>query len=227
MGGKAFYQNHNLAISGGTKTTNYRISYSRDDENGLLVGNGFNRNNFKLRLDQKVTDRLSFSANAGYSFTKIKGGGTAEEGILGNVVMYRPTTGLGDPAGVPDDGELSWEELLLADEDQVSGLVNVETQSLAQHRLTATGNLVLNTAIDYKLTEGLTLRLLGGMSLDNKRREEFDMLQSSQIRSHGGPYGLIRIEDNKKYNNTSLLTYKTNIRDNHDISLMVGSGVCS
>ena len=60
--------------------------------------------------------------------------------------MYRPTTGLGDPASVPDDGELSWEELLLADQDQVSGLVNVETQSLAQHRLTATGNLVLNAA---------------------------------------------------------------------------------
>ena len=78
LGGRAYYQNHNIAISGGTKTTNYRLSYSRDDEKGLLVGNGFNRNNFKLRLDQKVTDKLSFSSNAGYSFTNIKGGGTSE-----------------------------------------------------------------------------------------------------------------------------------------------------
>lgn len=222
LGGSAYYQNHNISINGGTKTTNYRISYSRDDEKGLLVGNGFNRNNFKLRLDQKVNDKLSFSSNASYSFTNIKGGGTTEEGILGNVVMYRPTTGLGDPAGVPIAGELSWEELLLADQDQVSGLVNVETQSQAQHRLTATGNLVLNTAVDYKLMEGLTLRLLGGMSLDNKRREEFDMLKSSQIQSHGGPYGFIQIDDNKKYNNTTLLTYKTTYRENHEINLMVG-----
>ena len=222
LGGRAYYQNHNISINGGTKTTNYRISYSRDDEDGLLVGNGFNRNNFKLRLDQKVTDKLSFSSNAGYSFTNIKGGGTSEKSILGNVVMYRPTTGLGDPASVPADGELSWEELLLADEDQVSGLVNVETQSLAQHRLKATGNLVLNVAVDYKLMEGLTLRLLGGMSLDNRRTEEFDYSKSSEMITHGGPFGLIRIEDNKKYNNTSLLTYKTTIRDDHEISLMVG-----
>lgn len=222
LGGNAYYQNHNISINGGTKTTNYRISYTRDDEKGLLVGNGFNRNNFKLRLDQKVTDKLSFSSNASYSFTKITGGGTAEEGILGNVVMYRPTTGLGDPASVPVADELSWEELLLADQDQVSGLVNVETQSQAQHRLTATGNLVLNAAVDYKLMEGLTLRLLGGMSLDNNRREEFDMLKSSQMASSGGPYGFIRIEDKKKYNNTSLLTYKTTIMDKHEISIMVG-----
>jgi TonB-dependent starch-binding outer membrane protein SusC len=222
LGGNAYYQNHNISINGGTKTTSYRISYSRDDEKGLLVGNGFSRNNFKLRLDQKVTDKLSFSSNASYSFTKIKGGGTSEKSILGNVVMYRPTTGLGDPASVPTDGELSWEELLSADEDQVSGLVNVEAESLAQHRLTATGNLVLNAALDYKITSDLTLRLLGGMSLDDKRREEFDNMKSSEVRTHGGPFGLIRIEGNKKYNNTSLLTYKKTFRDIHEMSVMVG-----
>ena len=35
LGGGAYYQNHNFAISGGTKTTTYRVSYSRDDEDGL------------------------------------------------------------------------------------------------------------------------------------------------------------------------------------------------
>jgi TonB-dependent starch-binding outer membrane protein SusC len=222
LGGNAYYQNHNISINGGTKTTNYRISYTRDDENGLLVGNGFNRNNFKLRLDQKVTDRLSFSSNASYSFTNIKGGGTTTEGKLESIVMYRPTTGLGVPGSVPTTGELTWEELLLAQEDDISGLANVETQSRAQHRLTATGNLVLNAAVDYKLMEGLTLRLMGGMTIENKRTEAFDNLQSTTIASHGGPFGSIRLDDKKKYSNTTLLTYKTTIMDNHEISLMAG-----
>jgi TonB-dependent starch-binding outer membrane protein SusC len=46
LGGGAYYQNHNIAINGGTKTTSYRLSYSHDDEEGLLAGNGFDRNNF-------------------------------------------------------------------------------------------------------------------------------------------------------------------------------------
>jgi len=222
LGGGAYYQNHNIAINGGTKTTSYRLSYSHDDEEGLLAGNGFDRNNFKLRLDQKVTDKLSFSSNASYSITNVRGGGTSEKSILNNVVMYRPISGLGDPSVGPAPGEQDYQEFLQSDADQVSGLVNIATESLAKHRLKANGVIVFNAAIDYKLTPKLTLRLLGGMTLDNQRREEFDDLNSSEVITHGGPFGLIRIEDNKKYNNTSLLTYKTTIRDKHEISVMIG-----
>jgi len=222
LGGGAYYQNHNLAISGGTKLTSYRVSYSRDDEEGLLIGNGYNRNNFKLRLDQKVNEKLSFSSNASYSYTNVKGGGTTTEGKLESIVMYRPTTGLGMEGSEPVGDELSWEELLAAEEDDISGLYNVETQSLAQQRLKSTGNMVFNVSVDYKLLEGLTLRLLGGMSLDNIRSEEFETSKSSKMTSHGKPYGSIDLDDRKKYNNTSILTYKTSIRDNHELSLMVG-----
>lgn len=222
LGGQAYYQNHNISINGGSKSTNYRVSYSRDDEEGLLVGNGFNRNNFKLRLDQKVTEKLSFSTNASYSFTNIKGGGTAKEGKLESIVMYRPTTGLGPIGSEPTDGELSYEELVLAEEDNISGLANVETQSLAQHRLISTGNLVMNLSVDYKLTPDLTLRLLGGMNFDNIRTEEFETLKSTLVRTHGGPYGFIQLDDRKKYNNTTLLTYKKTLGNNNELNLMVG-----
>ena len=221
LGGKAFYQNHNVSINGGTKTTSYRLSYSHDDEEGLLAGNGFDRDNFKLRLDQKVTDKLSFSSNASYSSTNVRGGGTSEKSILNNVIMYRPIAGLGDPSvgGAPD--ELNYDDFLQSDEDQVSGLVNIATESKAKHRLKSNGVMVLNAAVDYQLTSKLTLRLLGGMTLNNQRREEFDDFNSSEVIKAGGPFGLIRMEDNKKYNNTNLLTYKTTIREN-ELSLMVG-----
>jgi TonB-linked SusC/RagA family outer membrane protein len=221
LGGQAFYQNHNVSINGGTKTTSYRLSYSHDDEEGLLAGNGFDRDNFKLRLDQKVTDKLSFSSNASYSSTNVRGGGTSEKSILNNVIMYRPIAGLGDPSvgGAPD--ELNYDDFLQSDEDQVSGLVNIATESKAKHRLKSNGVMVLNAAVDYQLTSKLTLRLLGGMTLNNQRREEFDDFNSSEVIKAGGPFGLIRMEDNKKYNNTNLLTYKTTIREN-ELSLMVG-----
>ena len=60
------------------------------------------------------------------------------------------------------------------------------------------------------------------MSLDNIRSEEFETLKSSKMSSHGAPYGSIDLDDRKKYNNTSILTYKTTIRDDHELTLMVG-----
>jgi TonB-linked SusC/RagA family outer membrane protein len=227
LGSNAYYQNHTIAISGGTKTTNYRLSYSRDDENGLLVTNGFSRDYFKLRLDQKVTERLKFSSNAMYSSTRIRGGGTyfssSTDNALVNLVMYRPTSGLGNPDDpTPVEGEITLEELKYVDQDEISGLTNIETQSKAEHRLRATGDLVLNAAVDYNITQGLTFRLLGGISLENYRQEEFDKLKSRDVISHGGPFGFIRIEDSKKFNNTALLTYTKTFNDLHNINLMAG-----
>lgn len=216
LGGNAYYQNHNISIGGGNQNTNYRLSYSRNDENGLLVNNGFSRNYFKLRLDQKVSDKMRVSANAMYTDTKTTGDGmkNADAGLR-SIVTFRPTSGLGAD-------ELTPEELLQADEDDISGLVNPETQALAEHRLTKRGNIMLNASVDYKLIDGLTFRLLGGMSLDNQRREEFDNLKSRQMLTRGAPYGFIRLTDNKKYNNTALLTYNKTLNKVHSFNVMVG-----
>lgn len=222
LGGNAYYQNHNFAISGGTKTTSYRLSYTHNDEEGLLVGNGYDRDVFALKLNQQVTDRLKFSTNMTYTLSNVKGGGTSEGSILQNVVMYRPTTGLGHPDLPPVDDELTWEELLEQDYDQVSDLVNIETQSLAQHRLDARKSLSLNTNVEYLLTKGLTFSLMGGMSMNNRRQEEFDDLRSSEMISSGGPFGFIRVTDSKKFNNTALLTYITNIDEKHSINVVLG-----
>lgn len=222
LGGYAYYHNHNIHISGGTRTSNYRISYTRDDENGLLIGNGFDRNIFRLKLDQHVSKRLRFSTNVNYSMSNVRGGGTSDGKLLRNVVMYRPTSGLGHPERPPLDDELSWDELLEEDYDAVSDLVNIETEAQAQHRLDSRKNLSLNASVDYELMDGLTLKLLGGLRIDNRRREAFDDLRSSSMRSKGGPFGYIRLTENPKYNNTSLLSYVKTFNNIHSVNLVVG-----
>lgn len=225
LGGNAFYQNHSIAISGGSKLTNYRLNYSYNDEEGLLIGNGFDRNVFRLKLNQQVTDRLKFATNVNYTISNITGGGTSERSILQNVVMYRPTTGLGHPdteTYPPFDNELSLDELLDQDYDNVSDLVNIETQSLAQHRLDARKNLTLNANLDYNLTDNLVLSVLGGMSVNNRRQEEFDDLRSSEMISKGGPFGFINLVESKKYNNTNFLTYIRTFNDIHSVNVVLG-----
>ncbi|GEO03737.1 SusC/RagA family TonB-linked outer membrane protein [Adhaeribacter aerolatus] len=215
FGRNAFHQSHNIGINGGTKTTKYRIGYSRDDEQGIMVANGYSRDYFKLKLDQQVTERLSLSTNILYSQRTTKGAGTSgtqDKGRLKNAVMYRPILGLNE----------SNDDLENLEYDPEVSLSNPITQAEAQYRMKFNKNTVLNASFDYKLTDALTFRLLGGMNLDFDRNEEFDKSGSSDVRSHGGPFGGIEIRDAGKYNNTALLTYKKTFNTKHEVNALIG-----
>ncbi|HEY9342277.1 MAG TPA: TonB-dependent receptor [Hanamia sp.] len=215
FGGSHYHQSHNIGINGGSKTTKYRIGYSRDDEDGLLVSNGYSRNYFKLKLDQKVSEKMTFSTNLMYSQTDIKGAGTAgsqDKGKLKNAIMYKPIQGL--------TGSL--DELLELDFDPEVSLTNINTQALAQQRLKDNRNTVINLSLDYILAKGLTLRTMGGMSLDANRSEEFDTFGSSDTRSAGGPFGGISFLNATKYSNTNLLIYQTRLNNKHQINATLG-----
>jgi TonB-linked SusC/RagA family outer membrane protein len=62
-----FMQNY-VSAEGRSGATNYHISFSNMDESGVLPGQeGFQRNNFRLNLDQSVRPTLQLSGSAFYS----------------------------------------------------------------------------------------------------------------------------------------------------------------
>lgn len=61
----AIMHNHNLDISGGTEKTSYAIGANYFYQEGIMKAkNDYSRLNFRLRLDQKVNDWLSFGVNS-------------------------------------------------------------------------------------------------------------------------------------------------------------------
>ncbi len=214
FGRNALNQSHNVAITGGTKTTKYRISYSRDDEKGVMINTSYKRDYFKLKLDQKVTDKLSLSTNAQYSSSVTEGAGTSgtqDRGSLKNSVMYRPTYGL-----------LGADSILDLDFDPATSLTNPVTNAYSQLRKKNNSNTVINASIDYKLTQDLTLRILGGMTKNLDRNEAFDYSTSSYATTNGGPFGSILYNDAIKLSNTNLITYTKTINGKHDVNAMLG-----
>ncbi|HEX2395388.1 MAG TPA: SusC/RagA family TonB-linked outer membrane protein, partial [Bacteroidales bacterium] len=62
----AFSHVHNLSLSGGTETTNYRASINYRDANGIMITTGNNQFNGRLNLTQKaIKDRLTIDINIG------------------------------------------------------------------------------------------------------------------------------------------------------------------
>lgn len=60
----AFSQVHNIALSGGTPQTSYRVSLNLRDAQGVAINTGFNQLNGRINLTQKaLNDRLKVTMN--------------------------------------------------------------------------------------------------------------------------------------------------------------------
>ena len=68
--GNAGMWNHQLSVSGGTESTQFLISGSYTDQDGIAVGSGFERFTARINVDTKVTSWLRVGAQSTLSHTK-------------------------------------------------------------------------------------------------------------------------------------------------------------
>ena len=63
-------QSHALSARGGTKHTKFRASLSYLDDEGVLLTDNFEKINFRLNVDTKVSDKIAFGVVLNPSFTE-------------------------------------------------------------------------------------------------------------------------------------------------------------
>ncbi|MBI9042102.1 MAG: TonB-dependent receptor [Lutibacter sp.] len=61
---------HNLSVRGGTDKTKFSASLGYLHDEGVIITDDYKKYNLKLKLDTKVSDKLSFGANLSPSFTE-------------------------------------------------------------------------------------------------------------------------------------------------------------
>ena len=92
-------QVHNLAVSGGTSNTTYRMAVNYREQQGILKGTGFNNLNTNLNLSQKAMDgKAVIDVNISYS-NKDASYGFGNEGFR-YAYMSNPTMPIYDPNSV-------------------------------------------------------------------------------------------------------------------------------
>jgi len=60
---------HNFSVRGGSDKTKFSVSLGYLDDEGVIITDDYQRYSLKLKLDTKVTDKLSFGANLTPSYT--------------------------------------------------------------------------------------------------------------------------------------------------------------
>ena len=98
FGHKGLNSNHSFTVSGGNKAANFSLSYNRVDDEGIMYGSDYNRNNLSFKSKFKPIKDLTISFTARFSNTEILGSGTntaqdagsKTESRVRNAIAYSP-----------------------------------------------------------------------------------------------------------------------------------------
>ena len=213
---------HKVSISGGNKTGNYNVSYTRNDDDGIMVGSGLTRNAIRLKFNQKVSDRLSFSANVTWTDEKTTGLGSLNEGgrfgRMAHIWQYRPTIGI---KGEDIDLVNNDEDPALVD-DSGNQVQNPLASIAGEKRSKRNKTLQLNGDITYQILKNLTYNGSIGMRDKDALLDEFHTMRSRTAKNKGFPFGIKTTQNYSSFNYTNTLTYNTKINKDHRFEAMLG-----
>ena len=65
-----FGQDHSISISGGSRKAVYRASFNYYDENGTVIGEGYQRLSTRINVDYNVSEKFKFSASMNYTYSE-------------------------------------------------------------------------------------------------------------------------------------------------------------
>ena len=205
-------QSHLVSLTGGTENIKYFVSGGYLDQEGIMINTNYKRYNLRTNLDMKMTSWLT----AGVSLNVIKANGNVPpvgEGsrygdILGQAIN---TVGRFDPiTPVYDEfGEYNFRALMApttglsyADAD-VWNPVATAMETMAQDNSVVTD---INGFFDFKIMDGLTLRVSAAGSISNNDALRYYGLKTqpgSQIKGSGS----LSSDQSQFFQNSNILTY--------------------
>ena len=153
-------QNYNVSLSGGNESMNYRTSVGYYQQDGTMIGTGYNRLSFNNNLVNKVGDRLTFNTNASYTLGSTKA-------TLGNSVTDAINTGNPMPSS-----------LLGLDAADKARYVGTYTSMRNDN---SDESVRLSEFINFKITDWLLFNSMSSYNSYNSRLDQFSPASISSI----------------------------------------------
>lgn len=152
----------NVSYSGGSETNRFYTSYSNFSQEGIILGTGYKRHNFRLNSDSKIGKVLTIGQNLNVSYgerdnERVTGGRTIIKHIVNQapfVPVYNPENKKGGYGGPVDAG---------SDAENPVRIAELET---SQNHVV---NLVGNVYGELEVLDGLTFRSSFGAEYTSNR----------------------------------------------------------
>ena len=93
-------QSYQLSLSGGNETTNFYLSGSVVKNDGVVISNALNRQNFKINLDHKVSKSIKVGTSISYNrWFDVDVSENSRNGSILNTILGAPVIGIWDSTG--------------------------------------------------------------------------------------------------------------------------------
>lgn len=219
---------HNFSLSGGANNTNYMLSGSIFGQEGTVINSGFDRNQIRFSLNQKINSRLKTGFNANYAGSKQYGtfvssteGARPDQGyfLLYSAWAYRP---------IAIEGSDLENELFDPTISTTTGdsRVNAITQAENQLNQNMSRNLMANGFAEYMLLKDLYLKVTAGYNMINNTSELFNnsltRTGNPQSAQYQGVNGSIMNSSLNSWVNENTLSYRRKFNKVHGVNFLVG-----
>ncbi len=211
----AIMHNHQLSFSGGNENVNYFVSAGFVDQEGTVIGSGFNRVNIRANVNAKLNSWVNVGMSLTASRTKDELTlNNASNGIIGLSLLNNPATAVFNP-----DGSFAGP---VTDDEIAFGIRNPIAEALSIKNELTRNRLLGNIFAEFNITKNLTFRTELGGDFGNNLSDRFQPTFSYGAINRGVNQLNIRRENNDFWVVKNLITYDNTFNDKHDITFMVG-----
>jgi len=197
----AYFNNAQIAASGGSDDVDYYISGNLYETGGTVVEQNFRRLNLRSNFNAKLSKKVKVGLNVNVGREELNG----NRANLGVGLAFDPTT----PA-FNENGDYNFNSLKNVSTSEVNPLVAVENNI----RENAEDRLSLNGYLNYDITKNLVFNTSGGMVKSERHINNYAPLMSSSI----GVANVNNIYSTRLYN-TNRLTYTLDINENNNLKI--------
>ncbi|MDJ1504424.1 TonB-dependent receptor [Xanthocytophaga agilis] len=205
-------RSYDLSAKGGNDKTRFYVSGSYNFQEGQIIKSDFKRGTFRLNLEHKANDKLSFEAKINLAST-VQNGAIADGAFI-NSPFFAAALILPNQPIYNEDGTLR----------RPTGTFsyNPVQNALYETRLTKTKQTVSSFAAVYQILPGLNFRSFYGIDYAVNNDENFRSPLSPNFSSTNGS-GSNTNRSTLNWNTNQTLNWAHTFKDVHNVSGVVGA----
>jgi len=212
---------YNVSVNGGTEKTQTNLSYTRNEDDGLIETSGYIRDNLTFKMNHEIFKNLNLEINARFSNATTNGAGTSggSDFRISDIVTARPVNGLADYVDFSNSTNLDDEEY----QKLLEGLILPTEKVKQDYRKKTAKTFNMNSAISWNILKGLVFRSEFGVGYNFNLSKRYWGPLTGPSKSNGFslPLGQRTASEGSSYRLANTLTYSV-AHSVHRMNFMVG-----
>ncbi len=225
FGRSALVQNYNVALNGRTDKITWSASYTRQEDEAVMITSGYVRDNFTFKFQHRPNRKITLDFQTRYSNTQISGSGANEQNArsvsdlrMRYVMQYSPIPLNGLSAEGMDDDEFYSNSSLFTPTEFIRDNDRRQTDR----------NITFSGGLTWRIIDNLTFK--SNVNYELRKREDkrffgvttYYSRMTSTIKDQ--PAAEMSVTDHNRIINYNTLSYdfKSILPKKHRLNLMIG-----